>query len=138
MKKVSTLDSPFSDCPHEESLYSQCAIVRPLDEESLNFQFTILELRTRRQSPFSIVHHQAFLMKKVSILNSTLSDFPHEDSLHSKLAVLKPPMRRKNPFSIRYSQADYMKTAPILNSRFSHCLRAGSLCSQLAILALPA
>ena len=86
MKTVSILNSPFSDYPHEGSLYSQLAILKAL---------------AWRQSPFSSCHSQIVQTKKVSILNFPFACSPREDSLHSQ-------------FSIRHSQATRAKTALFL------------------------
>ena len=45
MNTVSIINSPFSDCPHADSLHSQ---------------FSILRLSTWRESPFSIRYSQIF------------------------------------------------------------------------------
>ena len=56
--------------------------------------------------------------KKVSILNSPFSDYPREDGLHSQFVIFRLPTRRESQFSTRHSQNSRMKRVSILNSLF--------------------
>ena len=136
-KQVSIVNSLFSFIPHEDSLHSQFAILRP---------------PTWSKYPFPIRHSQTVHMNTVFILNSTFlaclhakslySQFaiirpPQKDSLHSRFSILRLTTRRQSLFSIRHSQTANMNIVSILNSPFLDCPCEDSLHSQFAIIRLP-
>ena len=133
---ISTLNSQFSGHPCDNNLRSMLTILRSATRRQSPFSIRHFHIPTWRQSLFSILHSQNVYMKKVSIVNSTFSDYPHQDSLYSQFTFIIALAHRPSLFSIRHSQIVHMEKVSILNSPFSSSLHEDSIHSQFTIFRL--